>query len=81
MSRWLQVDCRDLKWSTATRRLAEARRKAMAGDLIEIIATLRSTEEHVKEWCKRTGDRLVRAERDNQVFIVHVQVAGRKLGR
>lgn len=75
MSRWVQVDCRDMSWEKARRHLCLARIPAKKGDLIEIVSTLGTLREDLGAWCRRLGDSLVGTEHHGEVFVGQVRVS------
>ena len=73
MSRWIQVDCRDMNWTRAKDDLCRARIRAGKGDLIEIISNLRTLRKELGKWCDKMGDALVRAEENDDVYVAQIQ--------
>ncbi|MDG6910238.1 MAG: sulfurtransferase TusA family protein [Nitrososphaerota archaeon] len=75
MSRIIQTDSRDMKMPGPMIALARSYRKAKPGDIIELLASDRDVDLRAHQWCKRTGNKILKVECDEGgVIVVDIKV-------
>lgn len=78
MTRIIQTDSRDTKMPGPMIALAKSYRKAKCGDIIELLASDRRVDSRAQEWCRRTGNKILKMECDpGGVYVVDIKVTSK----
>lgn len=75
MFRVIQADSRRGKLPRAMKVLSCAYKKAHRGDIIELLTTEGPIEVAVKKWCERTGNEILKSEREaGGTLVIVIQI-------
>lgn len=75
VTRIIQTDSRDTKMPGPMIALARSYRRAKHGDIIELLASDKNIDTRAHEWCRRTGNKILKVECDlGGVYVVDIKV-------
>lgn len=79
MTRIIQTDSRDTKMPGPMIALAKSYSKAKPGDIIELLASDRDVDLRAHQWCKRTGNKILKVEcGEGGVYVVDIKVTAKE---
>ncbi|NNN16478.1 MAG: sulfurtransferase TusA family protein [Acidimicrobiaceae bacterium] len=67
------LDCQGLACPLPVVKTAQEMKKLSVGDVLELLATDPGVEPDMRAWSSRTGNELIKIERDGQVFHVFLR--------
>jgi TusA-related sulfurtransferase len=70
----IELDCRGMKCPRPIIELAKAKRDAIPGSIINIIADDLAFESDVKAWCQTTGNKIINLNKEENIVKASIEI-------